>query len=213
MSAQEAGPVRLVVTLSMAGLIAGLVLVGVYLLTKPAIEQNRAEALERAILEVVPGSSDFRTLRLEDGALVPVDGQASSEEEDVVYAALNDRGARVGWAIPGAGPGFMDTIRLIYGFDSDRRVIVGMAVLESRETPGLGDKIDDDEAFHENFEGLEVEPEIVPVSDKTKPNQVDTITGATISSKAVVHIMNDTIERWMPVLTSQAVAEGGDARR
>ncbi|MFW6031327.1 MAG: FMN-binding protein, partial [Myxococcota bacterium] len=165
------------------------------------------------ILEVVPGSSDFRTMRLDDGALVPVDGQASSEDEDVVYAALNDRGARVGWAIPGEGPGFMDTIRLIYGFDPDRRVIVGMAVLESRETPGLGDKIDDDEAFHENFEALEVEPEIVPVSDKTKPHQVDTITGATISSKAVVHIMNDTIERWMPVLTSQAVAEGGDASR
>ncbi|MFW6198127.1 MAG: hypothetical protein ACOC5B_04615, partial [Myxococcota bacterium] len=99
MSAQDAGPVRLVVTLSLAGLIAGLVLVGVYLLTKPAIEQNRAEALERAILEVVPGSSDFRTMRLDDGALVPVDGQASSEDEDVVYAALNDRGARVAYRL------------------------------------------------------------------------------------------------------------------
>jgi electron transport complex protein RnfG len=108
----------------------------------------------------------------------------------------------VGYAIPADGSGFMDTIKLIYGFDPTRRVIVGMAVLDSRETPGLGDKIITDSEFHENFVALVVEPEIdaVKKGKKTAENQVDCITGATISSEAVVSILNRSTQRWLPVL-------------
>lgn len=201
MSVKEPGAVRLIVTLTLAGLIAGLALVAVYLATKPAIERNRAEALERAILGVVPGSSGFATMRREGDQLTIVEGRPA-EGDEVVYAALDDAGALVGWAIPGKGPGFMDTIALIYGFDSERRVVVGVQVLESRETPGLGDKIAYDPQFLSNFEALEVEPTIVPVGSDPGPNEVDTISGATISCKAVVNILNATLERWKPVLTS-----------
>lgn len=211
MTVKDAGAVRLVSTLSLAGLVAGLVLVGVYLWTKPAIERNRAEALERAILTVVPGSTGFRTMRREGDSLVAVEGKPD-EDAEIVYAALDDQDQLVGYAIPGAGPGFMDTIGLIYGFDPEREVIVGLEILESRETPGLGDKIAYDPAWMRNFEALEVEPEIVGVKADPGANEVDTIAGATISSDAVVAIMNETIDRWKPVLTSSpAVALGGES--
>ncbi len=69
-----------------------------------------------------------------------------------------------------------------------------MEILDSRETPGLGDKIYKDAAFVANFASLSVDPEIVAVKkgNKSAPNQIDAITGATISSKAVVKIAETT---------------------
>jgi electron transport complex protein RnfG len=74
-----------------------------------------------------------------------------------------------------------------------------MAVLESRETPGLGDKIYKDADFVASFDGLAVDPEIraVKKGKKAASNEIDAITGATISSKAVVRIMNEANARWL----------------
>ena len=73
-----------------------------------------------------------------------------------------------------------------------------MEVLESRETPGLGDKIYKDAEFVGGFSALSVEPEIVAVKKGTKsqPNEIDAITGATISSKAIVRIINESHIAW-----------------
>jgi len=75
-------------------------------------------------------------------------------------------------------------------------------ILESRETPGLGDKIYKDADFVANFRSLSVEPEILAVKKGTKSaaNEVDAITGATISSKAVVRIINEGNAKWLPRL-------------
>ena len=80
-----------------------------------------------------------------------------------------------------------------------------MQVLDSRETPGLGDKIITDDEFLANFEALAIEPSIVAVKKgkKTHPNEVDSITGATISSEAVVKILNESSQQWAPMLSPQ----------
>ena len=73
-----------------------------------------------------------------------------------------------------------------------------MEVLESRETPGLGDKIYKDAEFVRAFSALSIEPEIMAVKKGTSsmPNEIDAITGATISSKAVVRIINEAHAAW-----------------
>ena len=75
-------------------------------------------------------------------------------------------------------------------------------MLESRETPGLGDKINKDVDFLANFTDLAVEPTIVGVKkgEKAKPNEVDCITGATISSKSVIKILNTSTGEWLSEL-------------
>lgn len=203
MSRGEASPMRLVLTLAVAGLCSGLVLVGVYLVTLPRIERNRAEALRAAIFRVLPDTSRIEAYVLDAERLSPFESEEDKlPQGDAVYAGFREDGALVGYAVPADGPGFMDTIKLIYGFDPGRRVVVGMQVLESRETPGLGDKIIADPRFHENFAALAVEPSIVPVKRgaKQNDNEVDCITGATISSEAVVAILNRSSQRWMPLL-------------
>ena len=75
-----------------------------------------------------------------------------------------------------------------------------MHVLESRETPGLGDRIFKDPEFVASFRSLATQPEIVlvPKGSGTAPHEVDGITGATISSKAVVKILNASTAQWTP---------------
>ena len=120
------------------------------------------------------------------------------KDEPVVYGGYDDDGQFVGYAMPGAGPGFQDTIAILYGYKPAEKLVVGMEVLESRETPGLGDKIYKDMDFVDEFYALSIEPEIVAVKKgtKTSDNQVDAITGATISSKAIVRIINETHAGW-----------------
>ena len=56
----------------------------------------------------------------------------------------------------------------------------------------------DNPVFVGGFSALSVEPEIFAVKKGTKsqPNEIDAITGATISSKAVVRIINETHAQW-----------------
>ncbi len=199
MPVRQAEPLRMMATLGIIGLASGVALVGVYVLTQPRIERNRAEALEAAIYRVLPGARSREAFVLREGALerFPTqDGRLPAGE--AVYLGYDARGAPVGFAIPAEGPGFQDTIKLIYGYDPARRRVIGMEVLESRETPGLGDKIIKDEAFVANFRDLAVTPEVVAVRrGRRRDNEVDAISGATISSNAVVRIINQANARWL----------------
>jgi len=193
------------------GCVCALLIVSVYLLTAPVIAHNRAEALRRAIFAVLPGTE--RTLALHrdaDGNLRP---QAQGESADL-FLGLDAAGAVTGVAIEGAGMGYQDVIRLLYGYSPQAGQIVGMKVLESRETPGLGDKIIHDEAFLAPFAALEVplsadgsrvlEPvRAVKAGETRKPWEIDAITGATISSRAVAAIIAESSAKWVPPVQRQ----------
>ncbi len=198
--AEEPSSLRLIATLTLAGLASGLLLVGVYELTLPIIEANKAAALERAVFQVLPGTTSMAPLGLRDDALALASGD--EDEPPSVFLGRDDDGALTGYAIRWQGTGFQDVIELIYGYDPERELVVGMEILASKETPGLGDKIFKDASFVANFEALAVRPEIlaVPKGGKTQAHEVDCITGATISSKAVVKIINAGNDQWLGLL-------------
>lgn len=201
---------KLVLTLTVAGLLSGLALVTAYQLTLPTIEANKAAALRRAVFLVLPGSTQMQRLAWRGETLVPAPDVQPGEE--AVYAAYDSTGTFVGYAIPAEGPGFQDTISLLFGLVPGESAvidghIVGMQILESRETPGLGDKIFKDAAFQKNFDHLAIKPDVVLVKENPEnPNEVDAITGATISSRAVVKIINSGLQEWVPRLPVPAEA-------
>jgi len=203
----EPGSLRLVATLGLAGLLSGIIIATVYEATRPAIEAYQAKVLRQAVFAVLAGSARMERLVFDGERLLVKDEEAKNEE--AVFAGYDGQGRLLGYAIPNAGPGFQDTIRLLYGYRPDARLVVGMEILESRETPGLGDKIYKDAAFVANFHDLAVDPAILAVKQGTKsrPNQVDAITGATISSKAVVRIINEANARWLPRLEAAATGQ------
>lgn len=192
--AGEPSSFRLIATLGVAGFLSGLILVGMYILTRPTIAANKAEAQRQAIFKVLPGTTAFKPMKLSDGTLV----EADSPSGDVIFLGLDDQGSMTGFAISDKEAGFQDLIGVIYGYRPTEKSIIGYEVLDCKETPGLGDKIFKDEAFLANFKALVVDPEIILVKrgEKTKPNEVDAITGATISSRTVVKLLNRTMTRW-----------------
>ena len=196
---QETKSIRLIITLGMAGFISGLILVCAYLYTLPLIEANRAAALEKAIYQVLPGCSSYKEMVLINGKLVP----QATEGAEAIFAGYDKNEALIGFAIPAQEIGFQDVIAGIIGYDPVKKMVIGFEVLESKETPGLGDKIFKDAAFRDNFTALESESGIITVSkgEKSKPNEVEAITGATISSKAVVRLLNKGLAQWEKLIS------------
>jgi len=190
------------------GLACGLLIVTVFEITRPVIERNRAEALERAIFQVLPDAKSSATFRLVDDARFEIlDGPGDGES--LVHAGYDDRERLIGLAIGAEGMGYADVIRVLYGYSFADDAIIGIRVLESKETPGLGDKIEKDPDFLENFRRLDVSLngdgsavqhpiEFAKHGTKEEDWQVDGITGATISSKAIAAILSRSSEYWVP---------------
>jgi len=192
-------------TLAIAGLISGIAIVAVYEATLQTITENKARELREAVFKVLPGVSEMKKFQLEkDGIRFRTE---KGKDENTLYGGYNQHGEFVGYALPSAGPGFQDTIGILYGYIPESRKVVGMEILESRETPGLGDKIYKDLSFVSNFANLTIDPKIITVKKgmKSAPNEVDAITGATISSKAVVRIINEGNERWINQLPTYGI--------
>jgi len=141
-------------------------------------------------------------------ATQPPEG-ADAEGLERVYVGYRADAELVGVAIVGAEPGYQDVVRLMFGYDPRARALLGIKVLESRETPGLGDKIAKDEAFLESFRDLSIAPEVVAVKKgRRRDNEIDAISGATISSVAVARIINQANARWVERLPPPDAAAG-----
>ena len=87
-------------------------------------------------------------------------------------------------------------IRLICGLTEDLEKITAIEILEQVETPGLGTKVSE-APFLDQFEQLQTSPNIKWIKniEPSQPNEVQAITGATISSRSVVAIINNGIEQ------------------
>jgi electron transport complex protein RnfG len=193
---EGASSFRLLMTLGVAGAIAGALLVFVYLWSQPLIEAENARILQEAVTEVLKSPDHFESIFIDDGELVTVaqvSAGVDTMELDKVFLGYDASGEPVGFAMTHRGFGFQDLITVIFGYDPEARQVIGMKVLGHSETPGLGNKIED-QPFVGEFDGAQAPLEgVKPDRNTGQPNQVDMITGVTISSKAVVKIINERI--------------------
>ena len=190
----EVSSLRLIGTLTVAGALAGFAIVMVFQWAQPRIEAYQAMVLEQAITEVLGGPDHYETVFVEESGLSSAP-TSDTTGMDRVYVGYDAAGTPVGVAVVGAKPGFQDVIRLIFGYDPATGDVLGMKVLESKETPGLGDKIEKDSSFVAEFGGVETPLSGVKSGNASgAENEVVMITGATISSRAIVEIINERVE-------------------
>jgi len=201
---------KMIYTLGGVAMLSGFLLVLVFQATEGRIAANKKAAIERAVFQVVPGATERRTFQAVDGAVSPLaEGEASTGT--VFYGAYDEQGAFLGVALPAASQGYADIVKVLYGYDPAKEAIIGMTVLESKETPGLGDKIDKDPVFKANFDALDaalndagdgLANEIVTVKNgkKANPWEIDGIAGATISSTTVGRALNASAGELLPVV-------------
>ena len=184
------GQAWLVLTLAVC---FGAALAGVQVAWGPRIERNKENDARGQIPLLVPGAAAELTPQ-------PIDlsvEQAGATRTYRLYRAMaKDSAGRIeqkGWVVKAKGPGYADTIELLIGLDLPAERITGLYVLAQNETPGLGNAIRDAE-FRDRFRNKAADKDLAAVKGKpAAPNQIEAITGATVSSQSVCGIVNQAV--------------------
>jgi len=192
---------RMIIVLTLVGLVSGGLLTGVGMITRDRIAYNKQKEIEEAILMVVPGSEKSR--------------KRFEERELTVYSGESREGQLAGYAVYTSGTGFQDKITLMYGVDPALTRIHSLKILEQQETPGLGANITDRESFLRYWDDKDISSRLtlrkpaVISPEELLPSEINTITGATISSEAVLSVVNQSLQR-IKQLESEGKLTTGD---
>jgi electron transport complex protein RnfG len=199
-------------TLGVVSAICGLTIVASYLATLDRAKANRRLAAERAVFKVLPTAKSVQEyLALPSGEIVPAGVGDPPPGALRFHAAYDEAGQLAGIAAEGAAKGYADVVRVMFGYSKPCQCIVGIGVVSMRETPGIGDKILTDKDFLANFKALDVrlkddlsalanDVRVVKHGSKTQPWQIDAISGATVTSRAVGKGVNDAAQILLPRL-------------
>ena len=167
---------RLALTLLVITAVVAVALAGVNSITAPKIEQLNAEKTQQAIETVLPGGFDTQiTDYTDDTGLVTN-----------VYSGAN------GYAFEVTPAGFDNTITMMVGVDHDGKVL-GISIVSHTETSGLGAVAAASTSAGESFRGQFVGMS-GSVSVTKDGGEVDALTGATITSRAVCSGVNSALE-------------------
>jgi len=156
----------------------------------PKIRQNEINKRNRLVSVLLPEARDFILL---DSQIEIKSLQGKKEKVDV-YRAMSEAGECAGFSFNAAGPGFADIIKLVVAVDKNFEKIAGFDVLASNETPGFGDQIKYD-YYRDQFKGAPAEQlKLVSIGEPKKiDSEIVAISGATVSSEAVVEIISNSI--------------------
>lgn len=158
-------------------------------LTKDTIEQRAALDAENARLAVLPGADEFILVENTDQLKQQND---SFEKINEVYRGVNNENL-VGYVFRITTKGYGGEMEITVGIDYDG-TITGVEIGANSETPGLGAKASDDE-FISQFSGITPDGLLTVIKNKkTKPEEIDAISGATITSRAVTDAVQTAVD-------------------
>lgn len=169
------------------GLVAALLLAGLNALTEERITDERRDHALRAVSAMLPAGSYDNDL-LDTEAPIEIRGL---EEATTYTARLSGNATALVFDIVTSN-GYSGDIRLLVAVSAEG-VVLGSRILEHRETPGLGDRIERDKSdWLAQFDGRSLgRPPAEEWAPDRRGGAFDTVTSATISSSAVV----DAIKR------------------
>ncbi len=187
MAKTESSFINMVLTLLLVTLVSSAILGFVYELTKNPIAVSKMKKKNSAIVNVVP---EFNNNPIEEMYSIGVDGDSLR-----FYPAKKD-GQLVGTAISTfTNKGFGGNIKLMIGLLPDG-TINNIVVLEHKETPGLGDKMQKSKSdFSVQFNGKN--PENFQISVTKDGGDVQAITASTISSRAFCDAVKRAYDTYM----------------
>lgn len=179
---------KMIVNMVLVAAITGVILSFVFMKADPLIQANKAKELRESIFKVLPEAKDFQ----------PVEKTLGPKEKFILYVGVDDAGTPIGVAFKADGGGFQGNVGVMVGLDLEYAKMKAIEILDQVETPGLGDRIRNP-LFKDQFKGVEVSPKVeyIKYRKPEKPNQIQAITGATISSDAVVKNINRAVEKVM----------------
>jgi Na+-translocating ferredoxin:NAD+ oxidoreductase subunit G len=158
---------KMILTLVIVSVLSAGILTIVYEETEPLIEKNSVIELDSAFQEVLPAAAEFNKVSFD----------FTGTHLTKAYKGISNNNI-VGYVFISEAAGFSGSIRILVG--TDRQKITAVKIIGHSETPGLGSRVAEN-AFLDQFR------------EKLVNNQdFDAITGATISSEAVIRAVQES---------------------
>ncbi len=190
-----------VIALTLITLLAGVALSGVFTMTEPAIEQRRLEAKRASYQVVCPDAKTFAESDSADQAIAALDGKVYGTGFGKSYInealiGVDENGSTVGYVIVVTnGNGYEGDIKMSVGLKADG-TLHSISFIELKETPTKGSKAAES-PFIDQFVNRSVTKLVLNGSGS---DGVDAITGATVTSSAVVNGVNAALDFFRNVM-------------
>jgi electron transport complex protein RnfG len=173
---------------------------------KPQIEKNQKEKISNLMRGLITDAASFEVVV----PGVEITAQKGRVFKTDIYKAVGSDNQCAGFAFIASGSGFGGPIDLIIGVDSKCEKFVGYNILTCTETPGFGDKIKGP-FFGDQFKGAPAAK--LELSKVGNPQQIDNsiiaISGATVTSTAVVNIFNTYVDKVKEELQTKGLIGNG----
>lgn len=175
--------IQMVVVLTILSCVSGILLASIESGTKEKIAYQQLKFVKgpaiRTILEGAANDPIVDRFKVKDGEV----------ERDFFVGVFDGQANTV--AFETSGKGYGGDVGLMVGVNLTDDKIVGVGVTTHSETPGVGSRAKDDPAFVVQFKGMPMEGEY---KVKTDGGQVDALSGATITSRAISAGVSDAVE-------------------
>jgi electron transport complex protein RnfG len=170
---------------------------------RPRILQNEQAEINKIMASLLPEAKTF-----EQAAETDIDLGAGRKTKSRIYKALSADGQCVGWEFNAEGAGFADKIKMIIAVDKNFEKITGIDFTDTKETPGFGDKITLPYYRDQFTQAPAALLKIVKTGDYKKiDSEIVAITGATVSSTAVVNAVNKYLKPVKDYLQTKGLIE------
>ncbi len=184
--------IMMIVFVLVLGSVSTTTLVAVDKYTKPVIEKHQEEKLRRSILgalDIPFDADDIDRVYTEAVSVVTKDGKTvyRSKSGDVAFAVN--------------GPGSQGPISGVLALESDFETIKGITIVSQVETPGLGERVLRKNTL-DRFKGKKLIPQIsiLPSKPAKRDNEVQGISGATLTCKAFESLLNTNLKEYISLL-------------
>lgn len=184
-------------------LLSGLILGFVYELTKGPIAEQKTKKVQQACVAVFEGADSFQEISFEADAALTNELTANGVKIGTVYEAKAADASVLGYVVQSTSTeGYGGNIVVFMGITKDG-VLNDISLLEIKETPGLGMKAG--EVLVPQFSNKQVESFTYTKSGSQSDSEIDAISGATVTTKAITNAVNGGLK------VVQKLMQGGEA--
>ncbi|HEY8805524.1 MAG TPA: RnfABCDGE type electron transport complex subunit G [Clostridium sp.] len=166
---------QIAINLTVTCFISGAIIAATYFITAPVAVKTAEGIKTDAMKSLVKNAQKFDPVK----------------NKKEWFAAEKD-GKVIAYVVPAESKGYGGAIQMLVSVTPQGKII-DFNILESKETPGLGDNASKD-PFRNEFKGKGTK-DLVVVKDPTKVNNIQAMTGATISSRAVTKGIKEAVQQ------------------
>ncbi|MDO5156197.1 MAG: RnfABCDGE type electron transport complex subunit G [Eubacteriales bacterium] len=170
-------------------LLAGLLLGGVYEITKNPIAAERKKTKENAYKEVFQDADTFHELEISDQIVKDIKQEGMDADIDEIMEAVDQSNNVIGYVLTVTDhEGYGGDVQFAMGVKEDG-TLNAISFLSISETAGLGMKAKED-TFKNQFSDKNVDSFVYTKNGASAENEIDAISGATITTNAVTNGVN-----------------------